>query len=118
MSAKKVSPAKKTNVKIAAPISKGSKLVTAQKQTSSKVRPVALFGKNNFYLMLVGLGLLIIGFLLMTGATEKSPTEFDASVIYSFRRITLAPIVLILGFVVEIFAIMRKPRQDADTSNA
>lgn len=80
--------------------------------TAKSQQPVFLFGKNNFYLMFAGLALIVIGFLLMTGAKVTDPNVFDRSEIYSFRRITLAPILIIAGFVVEVFAIMRKPKED------
>lgn len=54
-----------------------------------------VFGRQNYMLMVVGLVVLIIGFVLMYGGKED---------IYSFRRITLAPIVVIIGFIIEVFA--------------
>lgn len=69
----------------------------------------SLFGKSNYQLMLAGVVLIVIGFLLMMGGGGEG--RFDPKEVYSFRRITLAPIVILLGLVVEIFAIMRKPKQ-------
>ncbi len=63
--------------------------------------------RKNYVMMLVGVVIIIIGFLLMSGGGEHTATEFDES-IFSFRRITLAPIVVIAGFVFEIFAIMKR----------
>lgn len=60
--------------------------------------------------MLIGLALLALGFLLMAGGRSDDPNVFNKDEIYSFRRITLAPIVILAGFVVEIFAIFRKPK--------
>lgn len=71
----------------------------------------SLFGKSNYQLMLAGVVLIVIGFLLMMGGGGDDPSRFDPKEVYSFRRITLAPIVILLGLVVEIFAIMRKPKQ-------
>ena len=59
-----------------------------------------IFNKTNYKLMLAGLLTIIIGFVLMYGKED----------IYDFRKTTLAPIVVILGFVIEIFAIMKKPK--------
>ena len=67
------------------------------------------FGKENYILLLVGLGFIITGFILMTGGGSDDPNVFSEE-IFSFRRITLAPIVVITGFVIEIFAIMKKPK--------
>ncbi|HET8574070.1 MAG TPA: DUF3098 domain-containing protein [Edaphocola sp.] len=75
-----------------------------------KDQPFFLFEKRNYYLMIAGLVLVVLGFLCMTGAKVIDPNVFDRSEIYSFRRITLAPILIIGGFVVEVFAIMLKPK--------
>lgn len=69
-----------------------------------------LFGKGNFLWMGIGLVVLAIGFILMAGGKSSDPNVFDANEIYGFRRITLAPILVILGFVIEIYAIMKKPK--------
>jgi len=83
------------------------------KKGTSKGQPIFLFGKNNYYLMFAGIALIVIGFLMMSGAKITDPNAFDTSRIYSFRRVTLAPILIIAGFVVEVFAIMRKPKEDS-----
>lgn len=67
------------------------------------------FGKENYILLLVGLAFIVTGFILMTGGGSEDPNVFSEE-IFSFRRITLAPIVVITGFVIEIFAIMKKPK--------
>lgn len=66
-------------------------------------------GKENYKYIAIGAGILIIGFLLMTGGKATDPNEFNPE-IFSFRRITLAPIVVVGGFVFIIWAIMRKPK--------
>ena len=63
--------------------------------------------KKNYAMMLAGAVIIVIGFMLMSGGGFHTTTEFDES-IFSFRRITLAPIVVIAGFVFEIFAIMKR----------
>ncbi len=65
------------------------------------------FSHKNYVLMLVGLLIILLGFILMSGGGEHTVAEFDES-IFSFRRITLAPIVVVVGFVVEVFAIMKR----------
>jgi hypothetical protein len=67
------------------------------------------FGKENYRLMLIGLAFIVAGFLLMVGGGSSDPTKFNPE-IFSFRRITLAPILILTGYVIEIFAIMKKPR--------
>ena len=61
-------------------------------------------------MLLVGLVLIIAGFLLMIGGGSKDPKVFNPD-IFSFRRLTLAPILILAGYIVEIFAIMRKPKE-------
>ena len=67
------------------------------------------FGKENYRLMLIGLAFIVIGFLLMIGGGSSDPTKFNPE-IFSFRRITLAPILILTGYVIEIFAIMKRPK--------
>ena len=65
------------------------------------------FSKKNYMLMLAGLLIVAIGFMLMAGGGDHTATHFDDA-IYSFRRIVLAPIVVLAGFVLEIYAIMKR----------
>ncbi len=76
-----------------------------------EVKPVFdfAFGKENYILMLVGLAVIVTGFILMTGGGSDDPNVWDPSV-FSARRITVAPLMVIIGFVIEIFAIVRKPK--------
>lgn len=67
------------------------------------------FGKENYRLMLIGLAIIVIGFLLMVGGGSDDPNKFNPE-IFSFRRITLAPILILTGYVIEIFAIMKRPK--------
>ena len=67
------------------------------------------FGKENYIIMLVGLAFIAIGFLLMVGGGSTDPNKFNPE-IFSFRRITLAPILILIGYVIEVFAIMKKPK--------
>lgn len=66
------------------------------------------FGKSNYTWMLIGAALILAGMLLMAGGKSTNPEVFNASEVYSFRRITLAPIVIMAGFIVEIYAILKK----------
>ena len=88
-------------------------MITNKKQTA----PNPLFGKENFIWMFIGLVIMAIGFFLMAGGKSTDPTKFNDNEIYSFTRITLAPFLIIAGFVVEIFAIMRKPKEDSNTKS-
>lgn len=67
------------------------------------------FGKENYRLMLIGLVFIAVGFLFMIGGGSDDPSKFNPE-IFSFRRITLAPILILGGFVIELFAIMKRPK--------
>jgi hypothetical protein len=69
-----------------------------------------MFSKENYQIMIGGLLLIAVGFFLMAGGKSTDPHVFNKEEIYSFRRITLAPILVVLGFIVEIFAIMWLPK--------
>lgn len=66
-------------------------------------------GKENFILLGIGFAVILLGFLLMTGGKSPDPSQFSDN-IFSFRRIILAPVLVIAGFVFEIYAIMKKPK--------
>jgi hypothetical protein len=65
------------------------------------------FGKENYKWMLIGIVIIFLGFILMAGGGSKDPSVFNPD-IFSFRRITLAPIVAMIGFLIEIYAILKK----------
>ena len=67
------------------------------------------FTKQNYILLLVGVALICAGLLLMIGGGSDDPTIFSDK-IFDAQRLTLAPILIALGFIVEIFAIMHKPK--------
>jgi uncharacterized membrane protein YhaH (DUF805 family) len=70
-----------------------------------------LFGRENYLMMLAGLVILAIGFFLMGGGKSTDPKVFNDDDVYSTTRITIAPLLIIAGFVIEVFAIMRKPKE-------
>jgi len=65
-------------------------------------------GKENLRLLMIGALIILVGFVLMTGGNSESANVFNKEM-FNFRRITLAPIVVMIGFVFEIYAIMKKP---------
>lgn len=67
------------------------------------------FARENYKLLLIGLALIFVGFLLMIGGGSENPKVFSYG-IFNFQRMTLAPILILAGYVVEIFAIMKKPK--------
>lgn len=85
-----------------------------KKQTAAKPKS-ELFSKENYILMLAGLVLLAIGFMLMSGGKSTDPKVFNTNEIYSNTRITVAPALIVLGFIVEIIAIMKRPSKKNET---
>ncbi len=76
--------------------------------TKDKINEAAFaFGKENYTLLFISIGLLIIGYFLMSGGKADNPNVFNEEV-FSFRRITLAPIVVMLGYALGIYAIVKK----------
>lgn len=90
-----------------------SRPARAIKKNEPRGNQAFLFDKENYTWMIGGVVLILIGFALMSGGKSPDPHQFNYDEIYSFRRITLAPIVILLGFVVEVFAIMKKPKETA-----
>ena len=68
-----------------------------------------VFGKKNYQLMLLGLIFITLGFLLMSGGGSEDPNIFNDE-IYNFRRIRVAPILVVFGFIIEVYAIMINPK--------
>lgn len=66
-----------------------------------------LFGKRNYKFMLIGILFIALGFILMSGGGSDDPNIFNEE-IYSFRRIRLAPMLVIIGFIIEVYAILTK----------
>ncbi|HSH65427.1 MAG TPA: DUF3098 domain-containing protein [Bacteroidia bacterium] len=70
------------------------------------------FGKENYQILIIGVVIVLIGYLLMVGGGTDDPNEFNADEIFSFRRITLSPIVILIGFVTVLFGIMKKSKEN------
>jgi uncharacterized SAM-binding protein YcdF (DUF218 family) len=68
--------------------------------------------KENYIFLLIGFIIIILGFTLMIGGRSNDPNVFNSKEIFSFRRITLAPIIVLAGFIFEMWAIMRKPSKN------
>jgi len=66
-----------------------------------------VFKKKNYILLISGLVLILLGIFLMIGGESVDPTKFSEE-IFNFQRLTLAPILIVSGFVLEIFAVMLK----------
>ncbi len=81
-----------------------------KKQVTTTSSAAPLFTKDNFMWMLIGLAVLALGFFLMAGGKSSDPKVFNKDEVYSTTRITIAPMLIIAGFIIEIFAIMKKPK--------
>lgn len=69
-----------------------------------------LFGKRNYTFMLIGIAFITLGFILMAGGGSDDPKVFNEE-IYNFRRIRLAPTLVLIGFAIEVYAIMTKAKK-------
>jgi len=92
--------------------SKTSAKNTTATATMHRGNQVFLFDKTSYMWMLAGLALILIGIAMTAGGKSPDPHKFNYDEIYSFRRITLAPIMIMIGFGLEFFAIMRKPEEE------
>jgi hypothetical protein len=70
----------------------------------------SIFNRDNYIWMLVGIIVIAIGMVLMSGGASKDPGVFDRDSVYSARRITIAPILILAGLVIEMYAIFKKPK--------
>jgi hypothetical protein len=82
----------------------------AKKSEVKENSPGFALGRENYIYLVIGFVIIIAGFLLMVGGKSPDPNIFNEKEIFSPRRITLAPIIVLLGFAFEIWAIMKKPR--------
>ncbi len=82
-----------------------------KRKTEKKEKREFALGKENYKLMAIGFVVIIIGFILMAGGGSDDPDVFREDALFSFRRITLAPIVVLGGFAFQIYAIMKKPSE-------
>jgi len=84
------------------------------KQTDIKKQPTgtgSIFQKDNFMWMAIGAVVIVIGFFLMAGGKSSDPNVFNPDEVYSSRRITIAPILILIGLGIEIYAIFRNPKK-------
>lgn len=71
-----------------------------------------IFNKENYLWMMIGLAVIAVGMVLMSGGkSNNNPAVFDKSAVYSATRITIAPLLILAGLVIEIFAIFKKPKR-------
>lgn len=89
--------------------------MTDKKQIAAR-KSSALFGRENYKWMIIGLVVIILGLILMAGGKSEDPNVFKYEEVYSKRRITLAPILILIGLGLEVFAIFRRPDNNKDNT--
>jgi hypothetical protein len=84
--------------------------VTAKKANTAGMG--SFFDKGNLTWMLIGLAVMTVGFLLMAGGRSEDPNVFNANEVYGAKRITIAPIIILIGLAIEFYAIFRQPKNN------
>jgi len=79
-------------------------------QKKQKQEGEFLFEKRNYVIMIIGIIVIMVGFALMAGGGSDDPNVFNED-IYNFRRIRLAPTVVLIGLAIEVYAIMASPKK-------
>ena len=74
-----------------------------------KKKKKLLFNRENYKAMIIGILFIILGFIIMSGGGSEDPNIFSDE-IYSFRRIRLAPALILIGFVIQIYAILKSSK--------
>ncbi len=100
-------PENKPPVKPSVPTKQPVKQPAVKKQEPKELSP--LFAKENYTWMIIGAVIVGLGMILMSGGKNQDPNVFDTNVVYSTTRITVAPILIVLGLLVEIYALFKKP---------
>ncbi|PKP01083.1 MAG: DUF3098 domain-containing protein [Bacteroidetes bacterium HGW-Bacteroidetes-6] len=72
--------------------------------------PTFAFARKNYMLMLIGLGVILLGYILMMGGGSDDPNVFSED-LFNFQRLTLSPLLILGGFVIEIVAILYRPKK-------
>ncbi len=80
-----------------------------KKKVSQNSKNEFLFSKRNYQIMAIGVGVIALGFILMAGGGSDDPKVFNEA-IYSFRRIRLAPTLVLIGFAIEVYAVLYKEK--------
>ncbi|MGO1751965.1 MAG: DUF3098 domain-containing protein [Psychroflexus sp.] len=82
-----------------------------KRRQESEIDKNFVFEKKNYKFMLIGLAVIALGFILMAGGGSDDPEVFNPE-IYNWRRIRLAPTLILIGFAIEVYAILLKPSSD------
>jgi len=85
--------------------------MTSKLKSENTSKETFALGRENYKLMIIGVAIIVLGFLLMIGGGSDDPKVFSPA-IFSFRRITLAPMLVLAGLLFEIYAIMKRPKEE------
>lgn len=89
-------------------VAEPKKVVTEPKRTETATN---LFGRENYVWIIAGIAIIGLGLILMAGGRSSDPNVFDPKEVYSTTRITIAPILILIGLGLGVFAIFRKPKE-------
>lgn len=107
---------KKRKKKVVVTADKKSQPTVSRRAAATETRKAApqemIFGRTNYIWMAIGVALILLGLALMTGGGMPAPDVWDDNIIYSFRITVLAPIVILAGLGVEIYAIFKNPAEE------
>jgi hypothetical protein len=78
--------------------------------TAKQTTKLPLFEKDNYKWMIIGAVVVALGMFVMSGGKNPDPSQFDNKLVYSTTRITIAPILILAGLVIEIYAIFKRPK--------
>lgn len=81
----------------------------SKRKQEAKAQKAFIFERDNYKFMLIGLAVIALGFILMAGGGSEDPNVFNEE-IFSWRRIRLAPTLVLIGFAIEVYAILLKPK--------
>ena len=76
---------------------------------NNEQKPDFLFEKINYTFLLIGIAVIAVGFILMSGGASEDPTVFNPEV-YNFRRIRLAPAIVLIGFGITVYSVFKKEK--------
>lgn len=86
-------------------------IIMGEKKRKESANNNFIFGRKNYVFMLIGLGIIALGFILMSGGGSNDPNVFNPE-IFSWRRIRLAPTLVLIGFGVQVYAILLNPNKE------
>lgn len=87
-----------------------------EKKRKSENKPDFIFGKKNYKWLFIGLAFIAVGFILMSGGGSDDPNVFSDA-IFSWRRIRLAPTLILIGFGIQVYAILLNPNKDSNSKS-